>query len=252
MQKNVFCTVEYVGTNYFGFQLQNKKGKSEPTVQEFIETALKKLFKKDIRIIYASRTDRGVHAKEQVINFKIDTNIPLKNIKKALNSFLPKDIYVRKIKTVPLNFHSRFCAKSKIYRYVIFNRNQPSVFYRNFSWHIDRPLDIKKMKEAVSFLIGKKDFSIFAKDVKNYKDCTREIKNIWIKKQNSFIYIDIEADGFLRNMARNIVGFLVKVGEGKIKISDIVYILEKKLKYINKPAPSCGLYLRKVKYSYDL
>ncbi|MCM8787402.1 MAG: tRNA pseudouridine(38-40) synthase TruA [Candidatus Omnitrophica bacterium] len=249
MQKNIFLTVEYVGTNYFGFQLQNKKEKKEPTVQECIEVALKRLFNKKIRIIYASRTDRGVHAKEQAINFKADTNIPLKNIKKALNTFLPKDIYVKKIKKVPLDFHSRFFAKSKVYRYIILNRKEPTVFMGNLSWHIGEPLDIEAMKKVSLLLIGKKDFSIFAKEAKNYKNCIREIKNILIKKQNSFIYIDIEADAFLRNMARNIVGFLVNVGKGRIKVTDAVYILEKKFKYLNKPAPACGLYLQKVKYN---
>jgi tRNA pseudouridine38-40 synthase len=104
------------------------------------------------------------------------------------------------------------------------------------------------MKKASSRLIGRKNFSLFAKEAHSYRDTVRNVMNIGIKKRNSFIYIDIEANGFLRNMARNIVSFLVKVGEGKIKVQNISGIIKGKLSYINKPAPSSGLYLWKVKY----
>ncbi|MFH1901651.1 MAG: tRNA pseudouridine(38-40) synthase TruA [Candidatus Omnitrophota bacterium] len=249
MLKNIFCEVEYVGTDYFGFQVQNKKGKREITVQEVFETALERLFKEKIKIDYASRTDRGVHAKRQGVNFKVDTRIPLQNIERALNSFLPPDIRIKKIKGVPFDFHSRFWANSKIYRYVIFNRKNPSVFCQNFSWHIDKSLNLENAKRASKRLIGKYDFSLFAKEAKRYQSCIREIKDISFKKKNSFIYIDIEADGFLRHMARNIVSFLVKVAQEKISLKDIPLILERKISYTNKPAPARGLYLLKVKYA---
>lgn len=246
--RNIFLEVEYVGTNYFGFQIQDKKDKRQITIQGVIEEALFKLFRKKVRITYAGRTDRGVHARGQVINFKIQTNILLKNIKKALNSFLPPDIRIKNIKKVPLDFHSRFWAKSKIYRYIISQRKEPTVFWRDFSWHIDKPLDLEAMQKISLKLIGRKDFSLFAKEAKKYKDCRRCIKAISIKKRGSFVHIDIEADGFLRNMARNIIFFLVKVGNDKIPLTKAYLVLKRKVSYANKPAKACGLYLYKVNY----
>ena len=234
-QKNIFLEVEYSGTNYFGFQVQEKKSVVQPTVQGKLEEALEKLFRKKIRITFAGRTDRGVHAKAQGINFKVDTKIPLDNIKKALNTSLPSDIRIKKIKRVPLDFHARFSAKSKIYRYLIYNSKEPSVFWRDYSWHLSGKLELKTMQEGARNLLGRKDFSSFAKTAKKYKHCIREIKNISVKKEGKFIQIDIEADGFLRSMARNIVYFLADLSGSKTPRR-------------NKPALACGLYLYKVKY----
>lgn len=248
MHKNICLEVEYLGTNYFGFQLQDKVGKREITVQEVLERAIRKLFKKKIRIAYASRTDRGVHANGQVVNFKIDTLIPLKNIKDALNTFLPADVRVKKVRIATDDFHSRFKAKSKIYRYIILNKPEPTVFLSDFSWHIEKPLDISKMLRISKKIKGLKDFSIFAKKANTYETCVRNLKNISIKKAKSFINIDLEASGFLRNMARNIAAFLVKVGCGTIAYKEAIEVLNKKKPYSNKPAPAQGLYLIKVNY----
>jgi tRNA pseudouridine38-40 synthase len=246
--KNIFLQVEYLGRGYYGFQIQNKKSAKEVTVQEILEKALKKLFLQDIRIVYSSRTDKGVHARAQSLNFKIETRIPLSNIKKALNVFLPEDIQVKKIKKVPLDFHSRFSVSSKIYRYIIFNRRQPSVFWKDFSWHIPQSFDLDAMRKASRSLMGRNDFSLFAKGASNYKSCVRCLSAIEIKKRNGLIYIDIEADGFLRGMARNIVAFLAKIGSGELSLKEAVNILKKETSYINNPAPARGLYLYKVKY----
>ncbi|MCF7888295.1 MAG: tRNA pseudouridine(38-40) synthase TruA [Candidatus Omnitrophica bacterium] len=248
MEKNIFFEIEYVGTNYFGFQVQNKKNKKEVTIQSIFEKALSKLFCQPIKINASGRTDRGVHAKAHPLNFKVNTEIPLKNIKKAINSFLPADIRVKKAKLVDLDFHSRFSAKSKIYQYIILNRKESSVFWSKFSWHFIEQLDISLMCQAGEKLIGLKDFYIFAKGAKKYRDCMRNLKKISIKKKRNFIYIDIEADGFLYQMARNIVYFLTDVGSKKITINQIEGILSGKIKFIKKPAPPWGLYLKRVKY----
>ncbi|MEI8349724.1 MAG: tRNA pseudouridine(38-40) synthase TruA [Candidatus Omnitrophota bacterium] len=248
MLKNIFLKIEYLGTNYFGFQLQNKKDIKENSVQEALEGALFKLYKKKIRITYASRTDRGVHAGGQAINFKIDSQIPLRNIKSGLNAFLPQDIRVKSVKIVPADFHARFWAKSKIYRYIILNREDASVFWENFAWHRPRVLDLVAMRRVARELMGKKDFSLFAKEERSYNDCTRCIKAITLRKKGSLVHVDIEANGFLRNMARNIVSFLVAIGEGRITVDEALSVLERKRHYHNKPAPACGLYLMKVKY----
>lgn len=248
MPKNIFLEIEYVGTGYFGFQIQNKQGKVEVTVQEVIEKALARLFNQKIRITFSGRTDRGVHAYAQGVNFKVDTKIPLVKIKRALNSFLPPDVRVKQVKSKPLDFHSRFSVKSKVYRYIILNRPDPSVFWRDFSWHICGHLDLEKMRGVAEKLIGKHDFSLFAKEVKKYKDCARTLNELSLRKRGRFIYIDIEGDGFLRNMARNIASFLVRVGQGNLTLSQAGDILQRKTPYINKSAPAAGLYLYKVRY----
>ena len=253
MIKNIFLEISYDGSNYFGWQIQNNSTvKSEilgtKTVQGKVENALRKLFGENIRVIYAGRTDRGVHAKAQCVNFKIDTRIPIKNIKNALNAFLPDDIRIKKVRLVPSNFHARFSASSKIYRYIIFNRKEPSVFLNRYAWHIPQRIDIERMKKASLYLKGEKDFSCFAKEASKYKSCIRKMLNINIKRKGSYVYIDMEATGFLRNMARNIVMFLVRVSESKISLKQAKDILNKKIPYTNKPAPAYGLYLWKVKY----
>jgi tRNA pseudouridine38-40 synthase len=248
MEKNIYLEIEYLGTNYFGFQVQ-AKAKHQNTIQAELEKALAKLSRQKIRIAFAGRTDRGVHAKGQVANFKVDTKIPLSNIKRALNAFLPPDIRVKKVKKVPLDFHARFSAASKVYRYLIFNKSEPSVFCKDFAWHIDAPLNLEHMKRISKKLIGAKDFYLFAKEAKKYKDCIRNLKDISIKKKGVFLCIDIEASGFLRSMARNIVAFLVKVGTAKLSLKNAALVLERKAAYTNKPAPGCGLYLYRVKYT---
>jgi tRNA pseudouridine38-40 synthase len=245
---NIFANVEYDGTNYFGFQIQNKKVKNEPTVQELIEKALHKLFKEKIRIAYGSRTDRGVHARAQGINFKVKTSIPQERMKVALNSFLPSDIRITKVKKVSNDFHSRFWTKSKIYRYIIDTSKTPGIFMRNYCWHIPQELDLKKMEKAAKLLVGKKDFGMFAKDRGSYHDCRRNITKVILKKRSKYLYIDIEGDGFLRNMARNMVAFMVKVAKNEISLKDAKLIISGKTPHINKPAPACGLYLFKTSY----
>ncbi|MBN3039997.1 MAG: tRNA pseudouridine(38-40) synthase TruA [Candidatus Omnitrophica bacterium] len=248
-QRNIFLEIEYLGTNYFGFQIQNKKNSKEITVQEALEKAIRKIFKENIKLIYSSRTDRGVHAKAQAVNFTTSSSIPLKNIKPALNAMLACDIRVKRVKEVPLDFHARFQASSKIYRYLIFQAKEPSVFVKDFSWHIEQPLDIERMKKAAKKIIGKKDFSRFAKEPDKYASCVRQIIDIHIYKKSEFIYLDIEATGFLRNMARNIVSFLVELGRGRILLKDVSKIMKNDAGYHNFPAPAQGLCLLKVNYS---
>ncbi len=260
MLQNIFLEIEYDGTNYFGWQVQKRGPQGRraaklqiaqekiKTVQGELEEALKRLFNRDTQACGAGRTDKGVHAKGQCANFKVDTRIPLSNIERALNTFLPPDIYIKRIKSVPLSFHSRFNAISKLYRYVIINKKSFSVFMRNYAWHIPGDIDLEKVKKAALRISGKKDFSCFAKQPSNYKSCIRTIKNILIKKTGSYVYIDIEADGFLSSMARNIVSFLIMIGKRRILLKDVTTIIWGGIKYVNKPAPAQGLYLMKVRY----
>jgi len=243
--KNILLKLEYAGGNYFGFQIQRK---GQATIQGVLEKALAKLFREKIRVAASGRTDRGVHARAQVVNFKVTTKIPLPNIKAALNTFLPQDIRIRKVKLVPDSFHARFSVKSKVYRYTILNKKEFSVFWHNLTWQIKDNLDIKLMRKASGKIKGRRDFSVFAKEVKKYKDCVRDIKDISIKKRGGFIQIDIEANGFLRWMVRNIVSFLVRIASKNLPLREIPLILAKKTSYTNKPAPASGLCLHKVIY----
>ncbi len=262
MMKNIFLEIEYDGSEYFGWQIQKErlknpdiklKGHKEKvkTIQGELESSLEKLFRKKIRVVYAGRTDRGVHAKGQCVNFKIDTAIPLKKIKIALNALLPENIRIKKIKFVPLSFHARFSAKSKVYRYVILNKKDPSVFLYKYAWYLPQRVEIERMKEIASYLKGERDFFFFAKGALRYKSCCRKMINVSVRKRQSLIYIDMEATGFLRNMARNIVMFLVKIGEGKINLKEAKKIIDRKIAYIPNPAPAKGLYLWKVKYEEE-
>lgn len=211
---------------------------------------MERLFCQKIRVVYASRTDRGVHAKGQCVNFKVDTKIPIKNIKAALNSFLPSDITIKGIRRVPLDFHARFSAKSKLYRYIISNKKEPSVFERNYSWYVSDDINLTRMQKAITHIVGKRDFSCFAKQAHRYKQCTRHIMKVTVKKRSRYIYIDVEGDGFLRNMVRNIVSFLVAIGKKTIPLKSTGKIIRKEIPYIKKPAPGCGLYLLKVRYHH--
>ncbi|MDD5080516.1 MAG: tRNA pseudouridine(38-40) synthase TruA [Candidatus Omnitrophica bacterium] len=247
--RNIFIETEYLGTNYFGFQVQNKKNSFENTVQKEIEGAINRLFKQDIRLIYSSRTDKGVHALGHCANFKITTNIPLKNIKRALNSFLPEDIRIKKVRSMPLDFHARFSVKSKIYRYMIDNSKELSILKKDFVYHYPNRLDIDKMIKVSKLLIGRRDFSVFAKDASRYETCVRTVKDISIRKKGRVISIDIEADGFLMYMARNIVAFLLKCAAENMTLKHAKDIIASKKDYSNNPVPAKGLYLMKVKYS---
>ena len=253
MSKNIFLQIEYDGTGYFGWQVQNHPSSVVPrpsykTVQGELEKALKRLFRKGIRVTCAGRTDKGVHAYCQCVNFELEAKIPPQNIKDALNTFLPEDIVIKKAKTVPLDFHSRFSVKSKIYQYVICNKKKFSVLRRNYAWHISKSIDLVKIDRAIPRLLGRKDFSCFAKEALKYESCVRNLMKISIKKSRGDLYFAVEADGFMRNMVRNIISFLVKIGQSKIRLKDVSKIIKGKIPYVNKPAPARGLYLYKVKY----
>ncbi len=245
--KNLLLVLEYDGTNYYGWQRQTKT--NLPSIQAETEKALAKLFKQDIKITGSGRTDKGVHAKNQTANFTVKTRIPLKNIKTALNSFLPEDIRVKDIKTVPLNFHSRYSVKTKVYRYVIFNSKNPDIFLRSYSWHIPQKLNLAIMRKIAETIKKTKDFKAFVNCPKGIKNFQRKIYKISIRKQSRFIHIDIEADGFLRGMARNIVKILVSAGKGEITEKQTKQAIKSQDRAkIGKSAPAKGLYLYKVKY----
>jgi len=253
MLKNIRLEISYDGTRFHGWQVQlDKRGREKEgirTVQGEIEKAIERIFNLRVRIVYSGRTDKGVHAKAQTANFKVDTNISLNSIKEALNTYLPEDIRVRKAEFVSLDFHSRFSAKSKLYRYVILNRKEPDVFLRNYSWQVTDKLDVRMMKRAAILLKGEKDFSSFTRKASLYKSCVRKVKRVSVKKSGRFIYIDVESEGFLWGMARNMVSLIVSAGLNRIDINGVLRIIkDKDRSLLGRPAPAAGLFLKKVFY----
>lgn len=245
MTRNIRLTIEYDGTKFFGWQKQAAKR----TVQEEIQKAAERLFRKKIRLIGAGRTDSGVHAEAQTANFKIDTDLPLENVRNGLNRYLPKDIAVVSAQDARPDFHARFHARGKIYRYTIVNRKARSPLKARQAGFLPYKLDIKAMRKAAGHFIGKKDFRSFQARDKKERHSVRAIKKIDIFKKVSLIEIYIQADGFLYKMARNIVGTLIEVGKGKISPGEVRYILSKKCRRDAGPtAPAKGLCLVEVLY----
>ncbi len=248
---NYKIIIAYDGTNFCGWQVQRHKAqdKRRRSIQEVIEEALRKIAHKEIKLTCSGRTDAGVHAQGQVANFNLDLKIPLSGLKAALNSLLPDEITVLKISRAKDNFHSRFSAKSKAYRYTILNSRQRDSFSKNFVCFCDYPLDLALMRKEARALLGRYDFSGFCASAGKKKNPLKNIKRISVKKQGDRIYIDIEADGFLYNMVRNIVGTLIEVGRGKFPPGSIKNILARGDRRLAGPtAPAQGLMLLRVDY----
>ena len=252
--RNIRLKIGYDGTNYKGWQTQKNTNRTRPqlTIQQTIETVLSNILQEQISLIGSGRTDSGVHALGQTANFKTKSAIHLKQIQRALNGLLPKDIVIIGVKEAGLKFHSRFNALSKTYRYQILNCPHASVFNRLYQYHIPYKLDHKLMQEAARALIGRKDFRSFQAADKKDRGSIRRIKKLSVKKQGYIIDIDIEADGFLYNMARNIAGTLIEIGRGKLRPESIKDILNAKNRRKAGPtAPARGLCLVRVKYQRD-
>ena len=239
--------IEYAGTNYNGWQVQ-RKGK---TIQGRIQNTISKILKEKISIIGSGRTDSGVHALEQSAHF--DTNIKIKDSYKFLksaNHFLSRyDISILDLKKRKLNFHARYSAKARIYKYVILNRKSGSVLKNKRCWHIIKKLNLKMMKKGAKKLIGTKDFSTFRSSSCSAKTPVRTIKSIKFLTKKDIIEIEIKAQSFLQNQVRSMVGCLKYVGEDRWSIQKFDKTIKSK-KRINcaPPAPAEGLYLTKVIY----
>ncbi|MCM8783023.1 MAG: tRNA pseudouridine(38-40) synthase TruA [Candidatus Omnitrophica bacterium] len=242
--RNLKLTIEYEGTHYHGWQTQ--KGGLK-TIQKTIEDTLKKILNKKIKLVASGRTDAGVHALGQVANFKTTSLISPLKLRYALNSLLPEDIVIKKVEEMNLSFHSRFSAKSKLYRYLILNRKYPSAFLKNKVYFYPYHLNLSIMKKQAKFLVGRHNFTSFQATDKKKRNPVREIKKIRIFKKDNLITIEIEANSFVYGMVRNIVGTLIEIARGKPL--DIRKMLKAKDRRLSGPtAPACGLYLVKVKY----
>ena len=244
---NYQIIVEYLGTNFVGWQIQ-KKGF---TIQSAIQKALTKVLKSKIKINGSGRTDAGVHANGQSANFILDREIKDKyKFLNSVNFFLRnKSISITKINKKNINFHARHSAKKKIYKYIIFNRSSVSPMYKNRSWLIKKKLDIKKMKKGIKFFIGKHNFSSMRAASCSAISPERTITKAAINTKGNRIIIVFESKSFLQKQVRSMVGCLKYVGENKWQPERIKSVIKsKKRELCAPPAPSEGLYLEKVFY----
>jgi len=239
--------VEYVGTSFRGWQIQ-KKGK---TIQGLIQEKISKLLKEHVSLFGSGRTDAGVHAIEQSAHFDCKTKI--ENFDKfliSLNHFLNVEgITILKIKKKNKNFHSRFSAKMRIYKYVIINRLSGPVIEKKRAWHIMKKLDLKMMKKGIKKLLGTKDFSTFRASSCRAKSPIKTLKFAYIKSSNGKIEIEFRSQSFLQQQVRSMVGCLKYLGEKKWSLKKFNSVANSKKRILcAPPAPPEGLYLKKVIY----
>jgi len=250
--RNIKLTIEYAGTHYYGWQVQNGKRKTEDgrrTVQKTIEETLQKILQEEIELIVAGRTDSGVHALGQVANFRSASRMPFEKLHWALNCLLPVDIKVTRIKNVGLDFNSRFSAKFKLYRYTILNRKYSSALLANRVYFFPHPLNVSLMRSEAKVLLGRHNFTSFQATEIRQRNPLRNIKFIKIHKDKDLLHIDIQADSFLYNMVRSIAGTLLEIGRGRFPKGSMQKILKARNRQLAGPTlPAKGLYLVKVKY----
>ncbi len=245
--RNLKLTIQYDGTDYFGWQRQKN---TRRTIAETIENVLSRILQGKVKLIAAGRTDTGVHAREQVANFSTGSKMSPARIFQSLSALLPEDIRVKKVEEAAEDFSSRYSAKLKTYRYTILNRKIQDVFQRRFVYHypLDK-LDAAAMRKAAHYLVGSHDFTSFKRTDKKKKATIRDLKKLEIARKGDLIYIDITANSFLHHMVRNIAGTLIEIGKGNLPPENLKKILQAKdRKQAGPTAPACGLCLMKVKY----
>lgn len=236
--------ISYNGKNYFGYQEQTKTG--EITIQEVIQNVLKKIFSKEIIIYSSGRTDRGVHALGQVIHFDIDEERDLGKLMWSINSLLPSDIHFTSLIKVDDDFHARYNAKGKTYRYIV-NTNDHNPLLDDIVYNSKRPYDIEIVKDAMKLFLGEHDFYNFSSN--NEGSSIRVINSFDIEKRDGFLIFNIKGNGFRRYMVRMIIGTCLEAGLKKISIEEIKDMLDRKKDVRTRfKAPSCGLYLVDVEY----
>ncbi|MDD4584821.1 MAG: tRNA pseudouridine(38-40) synthase TruA [Bacilli bacterium] len=239
------CVVKYDGTNFSGFQIQNNMR----TIQSELEKALSIINKKDISIVGSGRTDAKVHSRGQVIHFDTDIKMSVVQWKKAINSLLPSDVYISEVEQVDNDFHARFSAIQKEYRYLI-STGEYDPLQNNYVYQLCRFLNIDKMQEAAKLFLGNHDFRNFcANDEEETESFVRNIKSINIVAKDKLLNISVIGDGFLRYMVRNIVGAIIEIGLERAANDAITSRLDKEERdIIPFRAPAHGLYLEEVTY----
>ncbi len=243
--RNLLLSLMFDGTGYHGWQVQ----KNAVTVQQTLQDAIERILGVRENVVGCSRTDSGVHANMFCCNMRTENEIQPEKLKTALNAVLPEDIAVTSCGEVPYTFHARYDCVSKEYKYLILNSKQRNPFYVNRALFYPYSIDADMMNTEAKAFLGLHDFSSFCAADSSVDDKARNIKSISVKRNGSFVEFTVEADGFLYNMVRIMVGTLLDISSGKIERNSISEIIESKdRKKAGKTAPACGLYLNKVNY----
>jgi len=246
MMKNYLLTITYDGTNYHGWQVQD----NAPTVQKAMQDAIGQILGVRESVIGCSRTDSGVHANMFCLNMRTERELNTDTFARSLNAVLPRDIAVKDVTQVPYEFHARYDCVSKRYKYIILNSKNRNPFYENRALHYPFDIDTEVLNLEAKAFLGTHDFSSFCAAGSSVDGKTRTVKDIGLVRNGDTVEFYIEADGFLYNMVRIIVGTLLNINSGKIEKGKIGEIIEKKdRKYAGKTAAACGLYLDKVNYN---
>ena len=246
--RNFLVVIAYNGKNYHGWQIQD----NALSVQEVFQNALENIIQQTpYELKGCSRTDSGVHANKYCISLKMLHNIPCYRLQTALNRFLPKDIAVQNVEEKPLNFHARYSCKSKQYIYKIWNSTVRNPFLDGLVYEYRFPLDEKLLDKACKAYIGKHDFTSFCTvdNSRRTDNMERTVTDFHVRREGDMVIMTVEADGFLYNMVRIMVGTLIKIAQGKFPPDCIEQIIKAKDRsQAGATAPSCGLYLNEVRY----
>jgi tRNA pseudouridine38-40 synthase len=243
--RTILLRIAYDGTAYVGWQIQS----GGLAVQEVVETALARMLGQPVRVYSSGRTDAGVHAEGMAAHFQTESKLPLKAFREGTNRFLPDDVVIREASEMPDDFHARFSARGKWYRYTIYQHAVRSPLVARTSWHLRGSLDLELMRKAASYLVGEHDFKVFRTSGCVAKSSVREIYQVEVVADREFVYIDFKGSGFLRNMVRLLVGTLVEIGLGKRPPGDVEKLLHGAVDLVCGPtAPAHGLCLQEVWY----
>jgi tRNA pseudouridine38-40 synthase len=240
----LWAKVEYDGTDFYGFQIQ-AQGR---TVQGEIERALEAVSGRAVRVAAAGRTDRGVHAKGQVVAFEVEWRHALADLQRALNAVLAADVAILEMGLAPEGFHPRFSAVSRTYRYTLLDQPRRSPLARRTAWQVTPGLDLDQMAQAGRCLVGTHDFGTFGRPTQG-ESTTRTVLRAELRGQRPLIDFDIEANAFLNRMVRSIVGMLVLVGQGRVSAEEFEVMLRSRDRgLVRQVAPAQGLCLIRVDY----
>jgi tRNA pseudouridine38-40 synthase len=245
LTRTIKLTLAYDGTEYVGWQRQAKGA----SIQGLVEGALARIEGREVAVVGAGRTDAGVHALGQVASASVETALDCLSLRRALNSMLPENVRVLLVEEAGAEFHARFSAISKTYRYQIFNGEVVSPFERRYVWHVSRPLDVESMARAASRLEGAHDFTAFQASGGLAAATVRTMTRSAIVRAGSLIVYEISGDGFFRHMVRTIVGSLVAIGSGARDEDWLLGALASRdRRHAGPTAPAHGLFLVRVEY----
>jgi tRNA pseudouridine38-40 synthase len=245
----IVLVVEYDGRNYYGFQWQSNL----PTIQAELERAIKELTGESSRVIAASRTDTGVHARGQVVSFRTKSVLSPQTFVRALNYYLPRDIAVKGACKVNMDFDVRRDAVSREYDYYILNSSTRSPLFEGFAYFVPKRLNIKVMNKTCKFLEGEHEFASFATALGKLRSTMRTVYEAKVTEEDEMVTYHMMANSFLPHQVRNTVGLLIRIGLGKVGLEEFQQIMEaKRLGLAGPTAPAHGLCLTKVNYPKDL